>query len=175
MSNQKYNQNLLIGAAVASGIIGTLTRLLGGKKNNMVWSKQARNIANQVFATGEVLNKRMVLGGMVGGLVGAAAALLLAPKSGADLMKDIARPFLHQRERARPIVDRLIANKAAVRKKSASRKSKASTRKTSPKILEKREHRARHVNKKSPSRRRTAATAHKVALHPHHEKSAHEV
>ena len=38
-------------------------------------------------------NHNVLLGGLVGGLIGAAAALLLAPKAGSELIEDIIRTF----------------------------------------------------------------------------------
>ena len=37
----------------------------------------------------ELPNKNLLIGGLAGGLIGAAAALLLAPKSGTDLVKEL--------------------------------------------------------------------------------------
>lgn len=142
MSNHKYNQNVLIGAAVAAGILGTLTSLLGFKKNGKRLSEQAKEMAHQVLDTGDVVNKKMVLGGITGGLVGAAAALLLAPKSGSDLIKDMARPFSQEIAHARSSVTKhkkkshaalaktktKIVNKVAKKKSDLASKAKKITK-----------------------------------------------
>lgn len=39
-------------------------------------------------------NKKLLFGGIIGGVIGMAAALLLAPKAGKDLMREIVHPFL---------------------------------------------------------------------------------
>lgn len=154
MSN-KYNQNLLIGAAVAAGILGTLTGLLGVKKTNRGWTGQAKDLLD-----GEMVNKNMVLGGVAGGLVGAAAALLLAPKSGAELLHDITHPFTHE-----GTTKRSSSRKSASHKKSSSRSAKG---KSSRRSSEKKEHHA-SASKKPSARRRTAAATSKTAA-AHHEK-----
>lgn len=82
MLNHKTKKNLWVGAAFAAGILGTLTSLL---RNNRVNSSPKKNE--------DILNKRMILGGMAGGIVAAATALLLAPKSGNQLIKEIYSPF----------------------------------------------------------------------------------
>lgn len=109
MLNPKTQKNLLIGAAFAAGILGTLTSLL---RNNKVNSTPRKN--------GELLNKRMLLGGMAGGVVAAATALLLAPKSGIELMKDIYSPF------SRFVKDGRIASLIKT-KKQVHKKAKAAT------------------------------------------------
>jgi gas vesicle protein len=159
MSN-KYNQNLLIGAAVAAGILGTLTGLLGVKKTNKGWAGQAKDLLD-----GEMVNKNMVLGGVAGGLVGAAAALLLAPKSGAELIKDIAHPFTHEGTSKRS-----TSRKSASHKKSSSRSTKG---KSSRKTSEKKEHHA-SATRKPAARRRTAAAAPKAAATSHEKETVSE-
>lgn len=45
-------------------------------------------------------NRNFVIGGIAGSLVGAAVALLLAPKAGHDLLHDLSQPFQHKGRRS---------------------------------------------------------------------------
>ncbi len=150
MSNHKYNnQHLLIGAAVAAGILGTLTGLLGTSKPKG-FAGHARNLANQVLDSSDMVNKNMVLGGLAGGIVGAAAALLLAPKSGSELIKDITSFSFDGAH-----------SHSTSHKKNTSRSSKrgGTAHKSSEKSPEKKARRSASSKKPSSSRRRTAAAA----------------
>lgn len=171
MSNHKHYQNLLIGSAVAvAGILGTLTGILGHKKNGSRWSKQAKNIMCKAMESGEHLNKKMILGGVAGGLIGAATALLLAPKSGSDLRKDIAHPFLHQGSYLRKISNKLNLNKSASHKKASPKKKSSPhqakstvVNKTRAKVSEAKSH--KHTpSKKSPNRIPISSNISKVSL-----------
>lgn len=84
MSNHKVRKNLLVGAAIAAGILGTVSSLM---RNNKKYKE------NSFAREKEHINKKMILGGMAGGVVAAATALLLAPKSGKELIKEIYGPF----------------------------------------------------------------------------------
>lgn len=173
MSNHKYNQNLLIGAAVAAGIIGTLTSYLGFKKKGRKWSEQAKGIASHVLETGEALNKKLVLGSVAGGLVGAAAALLLAPKSGSDLIKDLAGPFSHKVGEVRSEAAKSASHRStALKKKASSSPKKSHAHKATSKKVEKKGLKASHTKKSTPPRHKVAAV-HKAPLA--HEKAIHEV
>jgi gas vesicle protein len=94
---QKYQQRkaLLIGAAALAGLIGTLSTIFMPKRSNQKrWMDKARNIGGQMNLHGfyphaDTINKNLMLGGLAGGIVGITTALLLAPKSGTELMKDI--------------------------------------------------------------------------------------
>lgn len=83
-------QNFLIGAALA-GLAGTLTTLLVPKK--------PRHVRNSFEASNSY--KNWMWGSLTGGLVGVTTALLFAPKSGKNLVKDIAEPFLKKEEKVR--------------------------------------------------------------------------
>jgi gas vesicle protein len=86
MSDRKNHQNLLIGAAVAAGLLGALTTYLHFKKRftkETSLSQKERGF----------FNKKVALGSLAGGVVGAASALLFAPKAGSELIQDISRPF----------------------------------------------------------------------------------
>jgi gas vesicle protein len=172
MSNHKYNQNLLIGVAVAAGILGTLTSVLGFKKNNKRRSRHPKNFVKHILENGEGLNKKFVLGSVAGGLVGATAALLLAPKSGTDLIHDLSHPFSQRAAKIRLGSHQSSAHKSASHKKKVFPTIKRSHRqKAGSKIVEKKESRSSGT-KKTPSKHRTATAAHKIAIH---EKNANEV
>jgi gas vesicle protein len=103
MSNSKQT-NLLLGTTLAVGLMGTISSFLRAKKKSKTWKDNARKIALQLMKK-NVINKNMVLGSFAGGLVGVTAALLLAPKSGADLLKDISHPFSSQEKISPPLAD----------------------------------------------------------------------
>lgn len=108
MANQNVKNNLLLGAAVAVGLLGTLTSILLPKRGNRaVWTEQAREVASNVIGNwGHVrsikkeTNKNLVLGGIAGSIIGITTALLLAPKSGSDLIKDLSKSFQTEVKRA---------------------------------------------------------------------------
>lgn len=156
MLNHKNHQNLLIGVAVAAGLLGSLTGLgfLSSRKEGKRWSNRARRIANQVVETGDVVNKRIVFGGVAGGLLGAATALLLAPKSGAELINDVAHFFSKQNRNVRSAVSRATSHK---KEGVLSTKKKRAVHKEHPKTVEKKGKKALET-KKTPVRRRTAKT-----------------
>jgi gas vesicle protein len=90
MMNRNNKNAFLVGAAVAVGVLGTLTTLLLPKRARKGWGEQAREAANN--ATDWKAHKRFI-GGIAGSLVGVTTALLLAPKSGNDLLEDISKTF----------------------------------------------------------------------------------
>ena len=93
MSKNRY-QHLLLGAtALAAGVIGTLTRVFGSPKRKPHWTNDAKDLAHQVLDMKNQVNTNMLLGGIAGGIVAAATALLLAPKSGEELLDDLTHPF----------------------------------------------------------------------------------
>ncbi len=91
-------QNFFIGAAVAAGLVGTLTSLLAPRRANQGWASQTRTAAGKIFENRERSNKNWMLGSIAGGLVGMTTALLFAPKSGKNLIKDLAEPFQKKKE-----------------------------------------------------------------------------
>jgi gas vesicle protein len=88
-------QNFFIGAAVAAGLVGTLTSLLAPRRVNHGWAYHAKAAAEKILKK-EKSNKHWMLGSITGGLVGITTALLFAPKSGKKLMQDLASPFLNE-------------------------------------------------------------------------------
>lgn len=170
MSNHKYNQNLLIGAAMAVGILGTLSTLFCSTRNNKRGKEKAKELAKQLIEKKEVFNKKLILGGISGGIVGVTTALLLAPKAGSDLIKDIYRPFAHSvkparssshkkadsHEHAKGLVKKGAGKKAAEKgpqpslSKSTSN-SKSTSKSTSKKVSSKKE-----AIKKTPSKKSSA-------------------
>lgn len=65
------------------------------------------------------MNKNIVLGGVAGGLVGVAAALLLAPKPGSQLIKDVYKPL-------GPVISSLFSQAKKVRPKGATKHASSS-------------------------------------------------
>jgi len=95
MSKDKNRSHYLIGAVIA-GVLGTLSLL--SRKNYAVreWSDDAMDYASQLIENGMHVNKNTktrLLGGIAGGLIGTATALLLAPKAGKNLIHDITARF----------------------------------------------------------------------------------
>lgn len=64
--------------------------------------------------------KQFIVGGIAGGLLGAAVALLFAPKSGSELMKDLSNTFSFKATRKKH--ERVVAEKSAPRKKRGRKK-----------------------------------------------------
>ncbi len=180
MSNNKYSSNFLIGAAVAAGVLSALSTLLRPRKNRGGWSEQAKDLAQQMINRHDLLNKNFVLGGMAGGIVGVTTALLLAPKAGSELIKDIYHPFAHDHERKSKSASRTkkVAHKSKAKQRAAhsltkeqSAHSHTSTSHSSHKKAGKNKHKASTVKKPAAARRRSAThevseTAEKVA-HAH--------
>jgi|GEM_PF-3523714 len=93
MSDKKQCQSLVMGAAIVTGIVGTFSALIYfSHADNEKERKEKR----------EIINKNVVLGGVAGGLVAAATALLLAPKAGSELIKDLAHPFSNEGKEEHP-------------------------------------------------------------------------
>lgn len=150
MSDESHNHNLLIGAAVAAGILGTLSALI---RPNFQDSRGG------VHQGGEKVNKNLLLGGLAGGIIGAATALVLAPKSGSELMKDIAHTLTHPGEllhSSHPKTSAKSSSRKSSRSKSASSKTKG-TEGGEPKFAESGKSLRPAFKKKSPSRKRTAS------------------
>lgn len=158
MSDESRHHNLLIGAAVVAGILGTVSAII---RSNITVT-ETREVASQA---GEAVNKNMLLGGLAGGIIGAATALVLAPKSGSELMKDIAHTFTHPGE---------LIHSTSGKKNSEKSSSKSSRSKNTSSKAKRKEHaesksvdsgksRKSSSKKKSPPRRRTASAALKEA------------
>ncbi len=163
MTKENHNPGLYIGAAVVAGILGTLSALRHSSRTVQGWTDQAKDVAQQVLEKGEIMNKKMVLGGVAGGLIGAAAALLLAPKSGAELIKDLSHPFSNQGEHGKRSASRKTAARQSVSRKKGERSTKgAASRKVTAKTEEHKPHKVA-AKKKLPTRRRTASAALKQA------------
>lgn len=166
MSNEKNNQNLIVSVAVVAGILGTLSAFMSSNRKMQGWKEQAKNVASHVIEKKDIVNKNMLLGGMAGGLIGAATALLLAPKSGTDFIKDLTHPFSHEGEHPhQSTLSKTASRKSAVKRKkgdSDSVKASASPQKRVAKTEEIKTHKS-PPKKKSPVRHRTAAAAKKRA------------
>lgn len=87
-----YKQHLLVKTALTS--LFTLISMSRPKKVSKGWIEQAKKVANQMTIRRKgMMNKNIILGGVAGGLVGVATALLLAPKPGSQLIKDVYKPI----------------------------------------------------------------------------------
>ncbi len=86
-----HKQHLLISA------LASLFKLISTSRSKKVSKgliEQAKKAANQMTIRRKgIMNKNIILGGVAGGLVGVATALLLAPKSGSQLIKDVYKPL----------------------------------------------------------------------------------
>lgn len=162
MTKENHHQGIYIGAAVVAGILGTLSALMNSNRKVQEWTGQAKDVAQQVLEKGEMINKKMVLGGVAGGLIGAAAALLLAPKSGAELIKDLSHPFSHQGEHGRSTSRKSASRKSVAHKKGVRSARSGATHKATAKTAEHKSHKA-SAKKKSPNRRRTATALKQAA------------
>lgn len=160
MSNESHNHHLLIGAAVVAGILGTLSALFRSNIGLM----ETKELANQA---GEAVNKNMLLGGLAGGIIGAATALVLAPKPGTELMKDIAHTLVHPGELIEPTPSKKNASKSSPSKSSRSKKTlnkeKREEHEKSQSAISGRSKNS-SSKKKSPPRKRTASAGVKEAV-----------
>lgn len=165
MSGKNYNQNLMMGAAaVVAGVLGTLSALMRSNRSVKGWTEQAKDAAVHVWE-GDVVNKNMMLGGLAGGLIGAATALLLAPKAGTDLIRDLTHPFSHQGERKRS--SRKVSSssrKSSARKRGGARSAKShATHHETGHAGASKSHKPTAKKKSSSARRRTASAKLKQA------------
>lgn len=162
MSDESNNHNLIVGAAVVAGILGTLSALLKSNKTVQCWTDQAKDAACQLMDRGEAVNKTLLLGGVAGGLIGATAALLLAPKAGSELVQDIAHTLTHPKEFLHSTSRKSSSSRSSLRKSSRSKtaSSRAHGKKESKSEGGSKSHRSSSSErKKSPARRRTATAA----------------
>jgi gas vesicle protein len=63
---------------------------MAGKPVNYPTSQDYTQVNNEIYGNDSMQVKDFVLGAFIGGIVGAAAALLLAPKAGSELRNDVA-------------------------------------------------------------------------------------
>lgn len=79
-------------AAAAAGLLGTLAAVIIPRRQRG-WADQAREIADDLinYRKEKSFNRNHVIGGLAGSLVGITTALLFAPKSGNELLKDLTR------------------------------------------------------------------------------------
>ncbi len=161
MSDEKNNQNLIVGVAVVAGILGTLSALVRSSQTIQDWAEQAKSSGSHAIEKSEAVNKNMLLGGVAGGLIGAAAALFFAPKAGSDLIKDFSHPFSHQEEHPEP--SRKSTAKPVTKKNPPRKKEASSSVKNQPHVAEEDKSSKSPAKKKTP-RRRTATAALKNAV-----------
>jgi gas vesicle protein len=144
MANSKKDHNNLLWGAALAGVLGTLTSILMPKNTRRRgWVNQAKDAANNMVdgvrqwsPEVETSTRDLLLGGVAGGVVGVATALLLAPKSGKELIKDMAEPFMgsdtttHRRtsSRSKAKTARSHAKKAKTERSSKEASSRAKAR-----------------------------------------------
>jgi gas vesicle protein len=164
MSDESNNHNLIVGAAVVAGILGTLSALLKTNKTVQGWTEQARDAASDMIDRRDAVNKNLLIGGVTGGIIGATAALLLAPKAGSELLQDIAHTLTHPGELVHS-TPRKSSSRSSSRKSSRSKSaSSRSHAKGEAKAEEgSKSRRSSSSKKKSSARRRTATAALKSA------------
>lgn len=148
MDNQKFNKKAFwLGTAAVAGLLGTLRTLFWSQNNNRRterWrneqSRYTQRALNWMKSKTERSNKNLFLGGIAGSLMGAATALLLAPKAGKELIQDLAQPLTGTRRSSHAPRKQTIRHQAAakrIQRKTPSRSSHHTSTKT----------------KRSPSRR----------------------
>lgn len=169
MSEEKNHRGLLLGAAVVAGILGTLSAIASTNRTARGWAEQARDATSRVLEKGDAVNKNMLLGGVAGGLIGAATALLLAPRSGTDLIKELTHPFSKEerKEHGRSKSHKLASRKKGKKHKEASHSiQEEGHHKKSKRVAKAKSHKSAAVKKKTSTRRRTAKVAVKQAAVP---------
>ncbi len=144
--SKEPNNNLMAGAAVIAGIIGAIAALFKRKETHGL-REHAKEAAHLIFEHSDCVNKKMLLGGIAGGIIGATAALFLAPKAGSELLKDITQSLKHPEE---------LFSKSGSKPKSSSKKKHSSTKAISKSATP-------TAKKTLPSRKRAATTAKKTA------------
>ena len=108
----KPEHKKLIGTAF-NGIVGTISTFLEPKSRGEKIIHHVQEFAEQLnlLRRKNHFNRNLFIGGIAGGLVGAATALLLAPKSGEKLIKGISET-LHlngaRREARRKLIKRKV-------------------------------------------------------------------
>lgn len=132
MSGDSTNQNVMIGTAVMAGILGILSGLIRSNKKVKNWKEQARGMVRG-HDQKEIINKNLIVGGIAGGIIGATAALLLAPKSGSELIKDITHTLTHPGELISSATTKKPSRKPAQKKGASAKTLKRSKKATSGK------------------------------------------
>lgn len=100
----KHHQNKIIMSSVAAfavGLAGAITTYLTSQKKSKTLSSQAKKVAQDMmegikgwnWTHGERLNKNLFIGSIAGSVLGATAAVLLAPKSGKELIGNFIKLF----------------------------------------------------------------------------------
>jgi len=132
MKNEKYRPHIIAGAAVGAaaiiaGILGTIAAIARprSRSNRKIhgWREHARKVAIDLFRKKDAVNKGKIFGGIAGSLIGVATAILLAPKAGSDLMRDLAHLFTHKKRFGREGKIK-IAKKISKSKKTVPAKTK---------------------------------------------------
>lgn len=99
MSDHKRHHFILSSTATCAGIFASLARLLSSRKPKSSWRDTPRELKNRIIGSKNRVNTNILLGGLAGGIVAVATALLFAPKSGAKLIRDLTRPFSDSKAR----------------------------------------------------------------------------
>lgn len=102
---------------------------------------------------GKGVNKKMLLGGLAGGVIGATTALFLAPKAGSEFREDLSHPFT-SKEKAPP-------HRPTTRKSVSAKKGHSSLKSES--IHHKKESHTHHPEKVEKKRSQRTRVKKKVS------------
>ena len=184
--NKNQRNNFLIGAAALAGLIGTLTTIFMPKRVNKGWMEKAQDVANQMkgnlpawayHQNQERLNKNLMIGSVAGGLIGITTALLLAPKSGSELIRDITNTLQgnHHHHRGRKQVRTGTAKKTArkISKTASEVTTKAKRKVASIKRSVKRAITAKKTKRSSVGKKKSKAGASHAHSHGEHSRAEH--
>ncbi len=134
----KNRRDVFLTGAVMAGLLGAVATLLIPRRGRKDWSQQTKDITDRILKemricrpNQEMGNKNFFLGGIIGSLVGVTTALLLAPKPGSQLMKELSRSFQpeKQKPKERPL-NPIEAQTKVKRQAAASRTTHRSSAKT---------------------------------------------
>lgn len=121
------NVKNVVSGAILGSILGSLSAMIisNHKLNRSGWAKKARNIGERVFD--EVKhwsepehnegNSIFVKGAFLGLLIGAGSALLLTPKTGNELRKDLIEGYQDIADKTQEILDYVNHKEEVVKKR----------------------------------------------------------
>lgn len=172
-----HKQHLLVKTALTSLL--TLISIARPKKVARGWIERVKKGTNQMTIRRKgIMNKNIIIGGVAGGLVGVATALLLAPKPGSQLIKDVYKPLA-------PVIRNVFSHVKKAHHKGAKQASLHSSpskvkgegqaaHKTAAKGISKAKKERAVVAKKGASVKRVVAKRAHSATQPHVHPQIHE-